>query len=36
MVPRSVLVLDALPLNASGKIAKPALRKMAAERLAAR
>jgi len=30
MVPRSVLILDALPLNASGKIAKPRLREMAA------
>lgn len=29
MVPRSVHVLDALPLNANGKIAKPALRIMA-------
>ena len=29
MVPRSVLILDALPLNASGKIAKPRLREMA-------
>jgi long-chain acyl-CoA synthetase len=30
MVPRSVLIVDALPLNANGKIAKPRLRKMAA------
>lgn len=30
MVPRSVLMLDALPLNSSGKIAKPQLREMAA------
>jgi long-chain acyl-CoA synthetase len=30
MVPRSVLLMDALPLNASGKIAKPRLREMAA------
>ncbi len=30
MVPHSVLVLDALPLNANGKIAKPRLREMAA------
>ncbi len=29
MVPHSVLVLDALPLNANGKIAKPRLREMA-------
>ena len=36
MVPHSVLVLDALPLNASGKIAKPRLREMAAARMAAR
>ena len=36
MVPRSVLVLDALPLNANGKIAKPRLREMAAARAAAR
>jgi acyl-CoA synthetase (AMP-forming)/AMP-acid ligase II len=35
MVPRSVLVLDALPLNANGKIAKTRLRKMAATRAAA-
>jgi long-chain acyl-CoA synthetase len=35
MVPRSVLVLDALPLNASGKIAKPRLREMAAARAVA-
>ena len=32
MVPRSVLLLDALPLNANGKIAKPRLREMAAAR----
>jgi len=32
MVPRSVLMLDALPLNSSGKIAKPQLREMAAPR----
>jgi long-chain acyl-CoA synthetase len=32
MVPRWVLVLDALPVNASGKIAKPRLREMAAAR----
>jgi len=30
MVPRSVSILDALPLNSSGKIAKPQLREMAA------
>jgi acyl-CoA synthetase (AMP-forming)/AMP-acid ligase II len=35
MVPRSVLVLDALPLNANGKIAKPRLREMAADRVGA-
>ena len=35
MVPRSVHVLDALPLNANGKIAKPRLREMAAVRTAA-
>jgi acyl-CoA synthetase (AMP-forming)/AMP-acid ligase II len=29
MVPRSVLIRDALPLNANGKIAKPRLREMA-------
>jgi long-chain acyl-CoA synthetase len=29
MVPRSVLIMDALPLNANGKIAKPRLREMA-------
>jgi long-chain acyl-CoA synthetase len=34
-VPRSVLVLDALPLNANGKIAKPRLREMAAARVGA-
>jgi long-chain acyl-CoA synthetase len=28
MVPQSVLVLDALPLNANGKVAKPRLREM--------
>jgi acyl-CoA synthetase (AMP-forming)/AMP-acid ligase II len=32
MVPRSVLILDALPLNSSGKIAKPRLREMVAAR----
>jgi acyl-CoA synthetase (AMP-forming)/AMP-acid ligase II len=32
MVPRSVLILDALPLNANGKIAKTQLREMAAAR----
>jgi long-chain acyl-CoA synthetase len=32
MVPRSVLILDALPLNANGKIAKPQLREMVAAR----
>jgi len=36
MVPRSVLLMDALPLNASGKIAKPRLREMAATQAAAR
>jgi len=36
MVPRSVLVLDMLPLNASGKIAKPQLRDMVAARSATR
>jgi long-chain acyl-CoA synthetase len=36
MVPHSVLVLDALPLNANGKIAKPRLREMAAARAATR
>jgi acyl-CoA synthetase (AMP-forming)/AMP-acid ligase II len=35
MVPRSVHVLDALPLTASGKIAKPRLREMASARAAA-
>jgi len=30
MVPGSVLILDALPLNSNGKIAKPRLREMAA------
>jgi long-chain acyl-CoA synthetase len=34
MVPREVLLLDALPLNTSGKIAKPRLREMAAARTA--
>jgi len=32
MVPRRVRVLDALPLNANGKVAKPRLREMAAAR----
>jgi len=32
MVPHSVLILDALPLTAAGKIAKPQLREMAAAR----
>ena len=32
MVPRSVLILDALPLNANGKIAKPRLRGLATAR----
>jgi acyl-CoA synthetase (AMP-forming)/AMP-acid ligase II len=36
MVPRSVRVLDALPLNANGKIAKPELRRLAAGQLAPR
>ncbi len=36
MVPRSVLILDALPLNANGKIAKPQLREAAAALMAAR
>ena len=36
MVPRSVLILDALPLTASGKIAKPRLREMAAAGAVAR
>jgi acyl-CoA synthetase (AMP-forming)/AMP-acid ligase II len=36
MMPRSVLLLDALPLNPSGKIAKPQLREMAAAGAAAR
>jgi acyl-CoA synthetase (AMP-forming)/AMP-acid ligase II len=36
MVPRSVLILDALPLNANGKIAKPLLREMSAARSVAR
>ena len=30
MVPASVVILDALPLNSSGKVAKPRLREMAA------
>jgi acyl-CoA synthetase (AMP-forming)/AMP-acid ligase II len=30
MVPRSVLILDALPLNSNGKVAKPRLREVAA------
>jgi long-chain acyl-CoA synthetase len=36
MVPRSALVLDALPVNANGKIAKPQLREMVAARAATR
>ena len=36
MVPHSVLVLDALPVNANGKIAKPQLREMVAARAATR
>ena len=36
MVPRSVLILDALPLNANGKIAKPQLREMVPARAAVR
>lgn len=36
MVPRSALILDALPLNATGKIVKPRLREMAATRVAPR
>jgi len=32
MMPRSVLILDALPLNANGKIAKPQLRGLATAR----
>jgi acyl-CoA synthetase (AMP-forming)/AMP-acid ligase II len=36
MVPRSVLILDALPLNANGKIAKPQLRELAVTRAAPR
>ena len=36
MVPRSVLILDALPLNSSGKVAKRRLREMAAAGAAAR
>jgi long-chain acyl-CoA synthetase len=35
MVPSYVLVLDTLPLNANGKIAKPRLREMASARAAA-
>ena len=35
MVPRSVLILDALPLNGNGKVAKPLLREIAAARPAA-
>jgi long-chain acyl-CoA synthetase len=36
MVPHSVVVLDALPLNANGKVAKPQLREMAAAQPTAR
>jgi acyl-CoA synthetase (AMP-forming)/AMP-acid ligase II len=36
MVPRSVIILDALPLNANGKVAKPRLREMATAGPAAR
>jgi long-chain acyl-CoA synthetase len=36
MVPRSVLILDTLPLNANGKVAKPKLRDMAATKVATR
>lgn len=36
MVPRFVIILDTLPLNANGKVAKPKLRDMAAARWAAR
>ncbi len=36
MVPRSVFVLDSLPLNASGKTAKAQLREIAAARVVAR
>lgn len=36
MMPRSVLILDALPLNSNGKVAKPRLREMAAAGAAAR
>jgi acyl-CoA synthetase (AMP-forming)/AMP-acid ligase II len=36
MMPRSVLVVDALPLNSSGKVAKPRLREIAAAGAAAR
>jgi long-chain acyl-CoA synthetase len=35
MVPRSVLLLDALPLNANGKVAKPQLREIAVAQLVA-
>jgi acyl-CoA synthetase (AMP-forming)/AMP-acid ligase II len=36
MMPHSVLVLDAMPLNANGKIAKPRLREIAAAQAATR
>jgi len=36
MVPASVVILDALPLNPSGKVAKPRLREMAAAAAAPR
>ncbi len=36
MVPRSVVLLDKLPLNGNGKIAKPRLREIAAAQMAAR
>ncbi len=36
MMPRSVLILDALPLNSNGKIAKPQLREIAVAGAAAR
>ena len=36
MVPRSVLIVDALPVNANGKVAKLRLREMAAAGAAAR